>query len=180
MNRGALPWWHCAADGTGRRSGVAGRQGLGRPAPIWFGAMSICDIPASPAGARKRAMSRCDPRRIRAGASRGPTSENRNSISRARPRVLTFARHAEQSIRSFGSPSSGGKLTSICQPLSPGSPGWEAHDKHAPEAQRIQAPASLAGDLVECGVKHRRPFGLQERRVLVAGKPDGFVDVAGS
>jgi hypothetical protein len=110
-------------------AGLAGCQGL-RPVgarPIRH--LSLCDIPASPAGARKRAMSMCDPTRIRVGASRVPTSENRNSISRARPRDLTFARHVE---KSFGSPPSGGKLVSICQPSSPGSLGCGKRTRNVP------------------------------------------------
>jgi hypothetical protein len=49
----------------------------------------------------------------------------------------------------------------------------ETHHKRAPEARRRpQAPASFANDLVKRGMQHRRAFRLQERWVLVAGKPD--------
>jgi hypothetical protein len=60
-------------------------------------------------------MSIWDPTLMRVGASISPTSENRNSISSARPLDVMFARH---SIK-FGL--SKPKLTSMCQPVSPGS-----------------------------------------------------------
>jgi hypothetical protein len=46
-------------------------------------------------------MSKCEPTRILVGASRSPTSENRNSISNARPRDVTFTRQEEKSLCSF-------------------------------------------------------------------------------
>jgi hypothetical protein len=44
----------------------------------------------------------CDPTLIRVGASSIPTSENKNSISNARPREVTFMRHDEKSCCSLG------------------------------------------------------------------------------
>jgi len=51
-------------------------------------------MPASPAGASTRGTHRCDPSTSRVGASSGPTSENRNSASRPRPRERTLARNS--------------------------------------------------------------------------------------
>jgi hypothetical protein len=54
---------------------------------------------------------------MRVGASSSLTSEKRNSISRALPRDVMLARQEKKS--GFSKP----KLTSMCQPASPGSSG---------------------------------------------------------
>ncbi len=58
-------------------------------------------------------MAACEPCLIQVGASPGPISENRNSISNARPLLLTLTRHSMKSGLSS-------KPMSTCQPWSPG------------------------------------------------------------
>jgi len=86
---------------------------------------SVPVIPSVPAARRSGGTSRWEPTLIRVGASSGPTSEKRKSMSmsRARPRDETFTRHWLKSPAS-ASASAGGKLLSMCQPVSPGSAGW--------------------------------------------------------
>ena len=89
-----------AAAGT-----VVPKQGLlcridesGRPAVA-----SKCGInarrvmPAAPAGAKPRAMSRWVPARSRVGASAASISENRKSIKSARPREAILTRQSRKS-----------------------------------------------------------------------------------
>jgi hypothetical protein len=61
---------------------------------------SLCHISVLPAGATKRAMSMCDPTRIRVGVSRGPTSEKKNSIRRGAATSRSRATRRNCSARS--------------------------------------------------------------------------------
>lgn len=54
---------------------------------------ALATPPSRPSGSKSRAMSRCDQTRILVGPSFSPTSDNRNSINSARPRLLTLSRH---------------------------------------------------------------------------------------
>ncbi len=105
--------WMAQVDGAG----VACREVSAKPS---VAARSLADKPLSPAGERILAISRCEPTRMRVGASLSPTSEKRNSIRRALPLENTLTR---QFRKSLVSPRSGGKLPSTCQPASPGSSG---------------------------------------------------------
>ena len=51
---------------------------------------------------------------------RSPTSENRNSIKSARPREVTLARQSDEIVFLLPATAGPGKLTSMCQPVSPG------------------------------------------------------------
>ena len=70
--------------------------------------------PASPWASSSLAMTMCESFRILVGASSALTSENRNSINRARALLFTLTRHSMKSGWSVP------KLTSTCQPSSPG------------------------------------------------------------
>ena len=84
------------------------------------------------------------------------TSENRNSISSARPFEWMFARHDRKSGVSVP------KLTSMCQPASPGSSGDGNRTGERPHRAR-PTPAPRADELIEGGVQPCGVGGLDER-----------------
>ncbi len=107
--------------------------------------------PLSPAGASILATSRCEPFRIRVGASFSPTSEKRNSISRARPFEVTLgdASSGNQSNRS----SSGLRNSHRCaSPVSAGSSGDGNRIGKVPNirAGQATAPDRQAGSNAPC------------------------------
>ena len=110
---------------------------------------------------------------MRVGASRSSTSENRNSISSARPFEWTLARQSRKSGDSVP------KLTSMCQPASPGSSGDGNRTGNVPiAAHGRQSPAP--DELIERRMQARRVGGLDERRLGVHAEANhGRVQVDG-
>ena len=98
--RGAAAPRGRGTDGTGRpcppRRSRGPRGSAPSPRSRRPPARAATGRPRRPARAW-RAMSTCEPTRMRVGASSSPTSENRNSISSARPRERTFTRHSRKS-----------------------------------------------------------------------------------
>jgi hypothetical protein len=77
-------------------------------------------MPRSPVGASNGGTMRSDPNLMRVGALSFDTSENRNSISKARESLLKLTRQSKYESGRSGA----GKLASTCQPVSPGSCGF--------------------------------------------------------
>ena len=128
-------------------------------------------MPASPAGSRRRAISRCEPGLIRVGASDSPTSENRNSISSARPREVTLTRGVIVAVDScvFA------RETEIDMPT--GVAGIVRARKSHRESAEVgsRPPASLSDELVEGGMKQRTVDGFPEGFVAVVAEADDWL-----
>jgi hypothetical protein len=109
-----------------RRRGPADAFAASAPACAPF-------IPDPPLGPSNAGTSRWEPILVLVGASSGPTSEYRNSISSARPREKTSARHL---VKSSDPTPSGDKLLSTCHPVSPGSSSAGKRTTNRPRSGR--------------------------------------------
>ena len=82
-----------------------------------------------------------------------------------------MTRQEEKSSCSFGSLDSPGKLTSTCQPVSPGLSG--ARKSHWKAAKVVaRPPSSLTNETVESRMQDWRVCRRPERRLLVVTEPD--------
>ena len=102
---------------------------------------------------------------MRVGASRSPTSENRNSISSARPFEWMFARHDEEVRR---------VRAEADVDVPSGIAGVDRGTGTAPgTCPSPQVDASVPADqLIERGVQPRRVRGLDEWRLCEHPQPD--------
>jgi hypothetical protein len=141
-------------------------------------------MPASPAGASARAISRCDPTLMRVGASASPTSKNRNSMSRARPRgdVRTPVREVFSLVPACRWT---GK-THVDVPAGITGIGWARKPHREGPEIGPRTPAPAADELVERRVEHRTIGRFLEWLFAIPAKPDdrpnpgrGIVGIAG-
>jgi hypothetical protein len=148
------------------RTGFARRQGL---RPLGAHAVQHRMRHAGFAGRRDRAMSKCEPIRIRVGASCSPTSENRNSISSASPR-----RHVDPPCRKVALFARSAIRTGKTHVDMPASITWivRMRKTHGEGAKTIaRAPAPLADQMIERGMENGRIDSILEWLLPVSRSP---------
>ena len=152
-------------DGTVNRAGLAGQR-LSRSAGT---SSAGYDMPVHRQVRANRAISRCEPTRMRRRCP--PTSENRGTTSAARDHGKLRSPATTRNHFLIGIAGLAGKVSrSTCQPVSPGRATRKAYRKTG--EVRAWMPAAASNKLVEGRMQHGRIDRIAERRLPVIAKPD--------